>query len=38
METFGLSNMDQTPLEFCFNTKGATYADTGGENGVVQNN
>ena len=24
-----IANMDQTPLEFCFNTKGATYATTG---------
>ena len=24
-----IANMDQTPLEFCFNTKGATYATVG---------
>ena len=24
-----IANMDQTPLEFCFNTKGATYSMTG---------
>ena len=24
-----IANMDQTPLEFCFNTKGATYNTTG---------
>ena len=24
-----IANIDQPPLEFCFNTKGATYADTG---------
>ena len=23
-----IANMDQTPLQFCFNTKGATYAET----------
>ncbi|XP_068696877.1 uncharacterized protein [Montipora foliosa] len=24
-----IANMDQTPLQFCFNTKGATYAERG---------
>lgn len=24
-----IANMDQTPLQFCFNTKGATYAEKG---------
>ena len=28
-ELSDIANMNQTPLEFCFNTKGATYADTG---------
>ena len=28
-ELSDIANMDETPLEFCFNTKGATYADTG---------
>ena len=28
-ELSDIANMDQTPLEFCFNTKGATYATTG---------
>lgn len=26
-----IANMDQTPLEFCFNTKGATYETKGEE-------
>ena len=26
-----IANMDQTPLEFCFNTKGSTYSSTGGK-------
>ena len=28
-ELSDIANMDQTPLEFCFNTKGATYTDSG---------
>ena len=28
-ELSDIANMDQTLLEFCFNTKGATYATTG---------
>ena len=28
-ELSDIANMDQTSLEFCFNTKGATCADTG---------
>ena len=27
-----IANMDQTPLEFCFNTKGASYSTTGKKN------
>ena len=28
-ELSDIANMDQTPLEFCFNTKGSTYNNTG---------
>ena len=28
-ELCDIANMDQTPLQFCFNTKGATYAERG---------
>ena len=28
-KTSDIANMDQTPLEFCFNTKGATYSSKG---------
>ena len=32
-----IANMDQTLLEFCFNTKGATYNTTGKKNCMVSN-
>ena len=28
-KTSDIANMDQTPLEFCFNTEGATYSSKG---------
>ena len=28
-KTSDIANMDQTPLEFCFNTKGVTYSSKG---------